>query len=338
MNTAEAGKAAFAPSWAYSYAPTVTGQPTVMAKAPALVSSFSASSANEGNDAFMRQAKLLGAGGFAGAIARTCSAPLDRIKLLMQVQALGENKAAYTGVGQALVKIAKEEGVLAYWKGNGTNIIRIFPYSAAQFAAHDTYKAALADENGKLTTVKRLVAGSCAGMTSTFLTHPLDTVRLRLAMPNSGYSSMTNAMTTMVKTEGPLSLYKGLFPTMVGIAPYAGANFLFYDSLNNFVFMDMGQAKTWWKTLLVGAASGTAATTICYPLDTIRRRMQMKGNRYANMYQAITQIYAQEGFINGYYQGWWANTVKVVPQNAIRFFCYEQFKTWFGVQKKATDT
>jgi solute carrier family 25 phosphate transporter 23/24/25/41 len=133
------------------------------------------------------------AGGLAGAVARTATAPLDRIKLLFQVQAVassGTSATAYTGVGQAAGKIVREEGFRAFWKGNGTNIIRIFPYSAAQLAANDQYKRIVAGENGELTVPRRLVAGACAGMTATALTHPLDTVRLRLALPNSGYNGM----------------------------------------------------------------------------------------------------------------------------------------------------
>lgn len=37
---------------------------------------------------------------------------------------------------------------------------------------------------------KRLTAGACAGMTATALTHPLDTVRLRLALPTHPYKGV----------------------------------------------------------------------------------------------------------------------------------------------------
>eukprot|EP00879_Flechtneria_rotunda_P033482 GHRR01037086.1.p2 GENE.GHRR01037086.1~~GHRR01037086.1.p2 ORF type:complete len:117 (+),score=44.07 GHRR01037086.1:262-612(+) len=102
--------------------------------------------------------KMFLAGGAAGAAARTATAPLDRIKLLFQVQAVassGTSANAYTGVGQAAAKIFREEGFLAFWKGNGVNIIRIFPYSAGQLAANDSYKRLLADEHGELTLDRR---------------------------------------------------------------------------------------------------------------------------------------------------------------------------------------
>lgn len=63
----------------------------------------------------------------------------------------------------------------------------IFPYSAAQLSSNDQYKRLLADEHGELTLPKRLLSGACAGMTATALTHPLDTMRLRMALPSHGY-------------------------------------------------------------------------------------------------------------------------------------------------------
>ena len=77
--------------------------------------------------------------------------------------------------------------MVAFWKGNGTNIIRIFPYSAAQLSANDFYKRAIS-QGEDLTVPMRLVAGALAGMTATALTHPLDTIRLRLALPQHPYN------------------------------------------------------------------------------------------------------------------------------------------------------
>ena len=295
-------------------------------------------------DAVLRaldSSRMFIAGGTAGAVARTASAPLDRIKLLFQVQAVpssGTTATAYTGVWQAASKILKEEGFIAFWKGNGTNIIRIFPYSAAQLMSNDQYKRILANPEGELTVPRRLLAGACAGMTATALTHPLDTVRLRLALPNSGYSGMGNAFITMVRTEGAISLYKGLVPTLIGIAPYAAMNFATYDMLKRHFYSGSVDGKqSPMVNLGIGGAAGTLAATVCYPLDTIRRRMQMKGQMYRNQADAFVTILKKEGAV-GFYRGWAANTIKVVPQNAIRFVTYEALKTILGVKKAKTDT
>ena len=289
---------------------------------------------------------MLLAGGGAGAVARTCTAPLDRVKLLFQVQHLGQGGTAagsYTGVGQAMGKIFREEGFLSFWKGNGVNVVRIFPYSASQFMAHEQVKSFLADpDTGALSLPRRLASGAIAGMTGTALTHPLDTVRLRLALPSHGYNGVVDAAKTMVHVEGFGSLFKGLPATLLGIAPYASLNFASYDVLKRFSEDVIGMPATPAGTfgvapLLLGATSGTFATTACYPLDTIRRRMQMKGDTYKSIYDAMVTIAKAEG-LRGYYRGWVANTLKVIPQNSIRFFAYEGFKSLLQIKKRKTDT
>lgn len=179
------------------------------------------------------------AGGGAGVIARTASAPFDRVKLLFQVQSVGSSgmaQGAYTSLPQAFLKVLREEGVLAFWKGNGTNVIRIAPYSAAQMSSNDFYKRMLSDESGKLSVARRLTAGALAGMTGTAITHPLDVVRLRLALPGHGYNGTLHAFGCIGRNEGVLALYKGIVPTLAGIAPYAACNFAAYDLIKTWYY------------------------------------------------------------------------------------------------------
>lgn len=79
------------------------------------------------------------AGGVAGAVSRTVVSPLERLKILLQVQSAGRN-AYKLSVGQALGKMWKEEGWRGFMRGNGTNCIRIVPYSAVQFSSYNFYK------------------------------------------------------------------------------------------------------------------------------------------------------------------------------------------------------
>jgi solute carrier family 25 phosphate transporter 23/24/25/41 len=179
------------------------------------------------------------AGGGAGVIARTASAPFDRVKLLFQVQSVGSSgvgSAAYTSLPQAFLKVIREEGVLAFWKGNGTNIIRIAPYSATQMSSNDFYKRMLADDHGSLSVARRLTAGALAGMTGTAITHPLDVVRLRLALPEHPYRGTVHAFGNIARSEGVLALYKGITPTLAGIAPYAACNFAAYDLIKSWYY------------------------------------------------------------------------------------------------------
>jgi len=260
--------------------------------------------------------------------------------LLFQVQAVkssGVSATTYTGLGQTFRKIYLEEGLLAFWKGNGTNLIRIVPYSSAQLSANDFYKRQLASPSGDLTVNQRLIAGALAGMTATAITHPLDTVRLRLAMPNSGFTGPTQAFATIIRTEGPMAVMKGLPPTLAGVAPYAAVNFACYDLAKTTVYGRLQMEPHWMTNMAIGAGTGLFAASTCYPLDTVRRRMQMPGTMYAGSLDCIWTMATKEG-PRSFFKGWLPNALKVVPQNSIRFVTYEIMKTLLGVEKQKTDT
>ncbi len=151
-----------------------------------------------------------------------------------------------------------------------------------------------------------------------------------------GYTGMTNAFVTMYRTEGVASLLKGLGPTLAGVAPYAALNFATYDLVKK-QYYGAGGAQSSMSNLVLGGFSGTLAASACYPLDTVRRRMQMKGKVYDNMFDALRTISRTEG-VRGFYRGWVANTLKVAPMSAIRFVSYEALKNVLGVVKSRSDT
>jgi Mitochondrial carrier protein len=79
------------------------------------------------------------AGGVAGAVSRTVVSPLERLKILYQVQSVGRNEYQMS-IYKALRKMWTEEGWRGFMRGNGTNCVRIIPYSAVQFGSYNIYK------------------------------------------------------------------------------------------------------------------------------------------------------------------------------------------------------
>jgi solute carrier family 25 protein 16 len=76
-------------------------------------------------------------GGIAGSIAKTLVAPIDRCKILLQV-----HNVHYEGFGifESFYRIVQKEGFFSLYKGNGAQMLRIFPYAAMQFTSYETYK------------------------------------------------------------------------------------------------------------------------------------------------------------------------------------------------------
>ncbi|KAK6120268.1 hypothetical protein DH2020_045959 [Rehmannia glutinosa] len=280
-----------------------------------------------------KDAALFAAGAIAGAAAKTVTAPLDRIKLLMQTHGLRVGQeGAKKGIGfiEAFTLIGKEEGLKGYWKGNLPQVIRIIPYSAVQLFAYETYKKLFRGQDGELSVIGRLAAGACAGMTSTFVTYPLDVLRLRLAV-EPGYKTMTEVALNMMREEGFASFYNGLGPSLIGIAPYIAVNFCVFDLVKK-ALPEKYQKRT-ETSLATALVSATVATLMCYPLDTVRRQMQMKGSPYMTVLDAVPGIAARDGLV-GLYRGFLPNALKTLPNSSIRLTTFDTVKRLIAAAEK----
>ncbi|KAF9599135.1 hypothetical protein IFM89_035414 [Coptis chinensis] len=265
-----------------------------------------------------KDAALFAAGAIAGAAAKTVTAPLDRIKLLMQTHGLRVGQeSAQKGIRfiEAITLIGKEEGFKGYWKGNLPQVIRIIPYSAVQLFAYETYKKLFRGADGELSVLGRLAAGACAGMTSTLVTYPLDVLRLRLAV-EPGCKTMSQVALGMLRDEGMASFYNGLGPSLIGIAPYIAVNFCIFDLVKKSL-PEKYQKRT-ESSLVTALVSATLATLMCYPLDTVRRQMQMRGTPYKTILDAFPGIVARDGIV-GLYRGFVPNALKTLPNSRFSF-------------------
>ncbi|OWM81726.1 probable envelope ADP,ATP carrier protein, chloroplastic [Punica granatum] len=280
-----------------------------------------------------RDAALFLAGAVAGAAAKTVTAPLDRIKLLMQthgVRAGQQTAKKAIGFIEAITLIGKEEGLKGYWKGNLPQVIRIIPYSAVQLFAYEFYKKLFKGKDCELSVIGRLAAGACAGMTSTFITYPLDVLRLRLAV-EPGYRSMSQVALNMLKEEGVASFYNGLGPSLIGIAPYIAVNFCVFDLVKKALPEDF-QTRT-EASLLTALVSAGIATLTCYPLDTVRRQMQMRGTPYKTVLDAFPGIIERDGVV-GLYRGFLPNALKNLPNSSIRLTTFDTVKRLIAASEK----
>ncbi|RYP77157.1 hypothetical protein DL770_007107 [Monosporascus sp. CRB-9-2] len=198
-------------------------------------------------------AAAFAAGGVAGAVSRTVVSPLERLKILFQIQSAGHNEYKLS-VGKALAKMWREEGWRGFMAGNGTNCIRIVPYSAVQFGSYNLYKRVglnfmtyefvrkyLTPEGDKNPNAgRKLLAGAVSGAVAQTCTYPFDVLRRRFqinTMSGMGYQykSIGDAVKVIVTQEGIRGLYKGLFPNLLKVAPSMAANWLSFEMTRDFL-------------------------------------------------------------------------------------------------------
>merc|ERR1712054_340503 len=234
------------------------------------------------------------AGGVSGAVSKTLTAPIERVKLVIQTQDANPKIVSgeiprYTGIGNCFQRIHSEQGMGAFWRGNGTNIIRYFPTQAFNLAFKDTIKGAFPKYNSKTDFWKffavQLASGGLAGAASLSIVYPLDYARTRLASDvGTGKKQFEGLMDCLKKTaagpQGPIGLYNGFGPPVAGIVAYRGAQFGLNDTIMSFnpYAKDFGFVAVVSK-FIVAQIAVTASGLVAYPFDTVRRRLQMESDK-----------------------------------------------------------
>ncbi|XP_055018304.1 calcium-binding mitochondrial carrier protein SCaMC-2-B-like isoform X2 [Boleophthalmus pectinirostris] len=281
--------------------------------------------------------RLLVAGGGAGAVSRTCTAPLDRLKVLMQVHASKRNSMQ---IASGFLQMIREGGVRSLWRGNGMNVIKIAPESAIKFMAYEQIKRLIGSKQETLGIPERFVAGSLAGAIAQSSIYPMELLKTRLALGKTGqYTGILDCARHILKKEGVAAFYKGYVPNMLGIIPYAGIDLAVYETLKNSWLQRFATDSAdpgVFVLLACGTMSSTCGQLASYPLALVRTRMQAQatgGGPQMTMTTLFKHVLKTEGAL-GLYRGLAPNFMKVIPSVSISYVVYEYLKKTLGVQSK----
>ncbi|KVI06132.1 Calcium-binding EF-hand [Cynara cardunculus var. scolymus] len=269
--------------------------------------------------------KYLIAGGVAGAASRTTTAPLDRLKVVLQVQ------TSNASIASAVKNIWKEGGILSFFRGNGLNVIKVAPESAIKFYTYEMLKNFIGgDGKDDIGTSGRLLAGGMAGAVAQTAIYPMDLVKTRLQTFVSGNGkvpSLGKLSKDIWVQEGPRAFYRGIVPSLFGIIPYAGIDLAAYETLKemsrSYIIQDSEPGPL--VQLGCGTVSGAVGATCVYPLQVVRT------SAYKGMFDVFMRTYQKEG-VRGFYKGLVPNLLKVVPAASITYLVYETMKNTLDLE------
>ncbi|KAK7206399.1 mitochondrial carrier domain-containing protein [Myxozyma melibiosi] len=327
-------------------------------------------------DVFLSDETLSGigyflAGGVAGAISRTATAPFDRLKVYLIAQtgqAPLATKVAAQGVAaeiasKAVPKNALAEAVRTLWRhggipnffvGNGLNIVKVFPESAIKFGSFEASKRLFAELEGttvnNMSGISSFIAGGIGGAVSQFAVYPLDTLKFRVQCEAEssdlrGNKLMVKTAKDMWRSGGLLGYYRGIILGIGGIFPYAALD------LGTFEAMKRAYIKTTAKkegideenvkisnlaVLTMGALSGSVGASVVYPINLLRTRLQAQGTAahpqtYTGMRDVLQKTIRNEGY-HALFRGLVPNLLKVAPAVSISYLVYENCKALFGLK------
>lgn len=284
-------------------------------------------------------AKDLAAGGVAAAISKTAVAPIERVKLLLQVQHASKQitkEMQYKGIVDCFSRVTKEQGFFSLWRGNLANVIRYFPTQALNFAFKDKYKQIFLSGVDKKQFWRyfagNLASGGAAGATSLCFVYPLDFARTRLAadigksMAERQFKGLGHCLTSIYKSDGMSGLYRGFSVSVQGIIIYRAAYFGFYDTAKGMLPDNI--RGNFFISWMVAQTVTTCSGIISYPFDTVRRRMMMQSGRkdilYKNTLDCWRKIAKTEGG-SAFFKGAFSNVLRGTG-GALVLVLYDEIK------------
>jgi len=304
------------------------------------------------------------AGGIAGIVSRTSTAPLDRLKVYLIAQTKVKNEvvaAAKSGnifksaarTWEPLVVAMKElwhaGGMRSLYAGNGLNVIKVMPESAIKFGAYEATKRAFAKLEGQsdpadIHSWSKFAAGGVAGMISQFAVYPIDTLKFRMQCETVAGGLHGNRLIwatakKMWQNGGIVACYRGLPMGLFGIFPYAALDLGTFEYLKRYVARrnakklgchESDAEPGGFMTAAIGGFSGAFGASAVYPLNVLRTRLQSQGTvlhpqTYTGIIDVTRQTIKGEG-ARGLFRGLTPNLLKVVPAVSITYVVYDKSK------------
>merc|ERR1712157_531187 len=234
----------------------------------------------------------LAAGGVSGAVSKTITAPLEKVKLAIQNQdsnprILSGEMKRYTGMANCFMRHITELGPTSLWRGNVANCIRYVPTAAFNLAFKDNIKKLFPKYNKNTDFGKE-----------------------------KKYNGMLDCLKKTVKANGFLSLYNGIGPSSIGIVVYRGAQFGLQDILKAFnPYQKEVSAIGLASKFIVAQVAVSFSGVVSYPFDTLQRRLQIEASKpeaekmYTGMADCAKKIMKAEG-PGGFFKGALANVLR----------------------------
>lgn len=265
------------------------------------------------------------AGAVAGVMEHCIMYPLDSVKTRMQNLSPSPN-AAYRGVGEALFRMVKNEGVLRPVRGMSAVILGAGPAHALYFSCYEYVKDALTQGTSRYNHLAYGASGCVATLLHDAIMNPAEVVKQRLQMYNSPYKSVLDCIVQVYRSEGARAFYRSYTTQLTMNVPFQSLHFMTYEFVQSITNPDHRYNPP--AHMISGAIAGAIAAAITTPLDVCKTLLntnpQGEGSG-TGLIHSIRTVYKLGG-ASGFFRGMTARVLYQMPSTAICWSMYEFFK------------
>ncbi|KAI9138080.1 mitochondrial carrier domain-containing protein [Paraphysoderma sedebokerense] len=302
------------------------------------------------------------AGGFGGTVGAVVTCPLEVVKTRLQSSYYQSTilhrppsnsswihnlKFHVADTLRILKDIHKSEGIRGLWRGIGPNLVGVVPARAIYFSSYNKAKQLYTElNNHNENSFVYLSSAATAGAVTAFTTNPIWLIKTRMQLQSNSpdihlstrYRNSLDCLVRVVREEGVAALYRGVTASLIGVSE-STVQWVIYEKLKKvvdarraeriqLVGVDNGRTfRDWFEYFSIAAAAKLFAATVTYPHEVIRTRMRQSPvaepiYKYRSFVQSFRVILKEEG-VMALYGGMTAHLLRVVPNAAIMFCCYE---------------
>merc|ERR1719225_1853453 len=261
--------------------------------------------------------------------------PLDLIKTRFQLQVTRSQGGAaqYTGVRDCAVKMARQEGLLSFWKGILPPVLVETPKRAWKFFTFEQFQKVFLFGGDKPGAVTYSLAGLGSGVTEAIIVNPFEVVKVKMQSNRSHQSDTPSTWSVareIIKKDGIGRnglLGKGITATMGRNGFFNMIYFGFYHTMKTRLPSHQDPRLEFCRKVGLGLTAGTLGCCINIPFDVAKSRIQgpqpEEGKvKYRGTARVILTVYKEEGFL-ALYKGLVPKIMRLGPGGAIMLLVYE---------------
>lgn len=272
----------------------------------------------------------------ASCIAETATAPIDVVKVRLQLQGEMGATRLYSGAFDCFRKVVANEGARGLYKGLSAALLRQATYGSIRFGVYEPIKSALLSERerqaGVVPLYKKVASGMASGAVSSGLCTPTDLVKVRMQADKDGtrYRGVFSAFREIARTEGLAGLYEGVSPTVQRAMLVAAVELSTYDDIKTALIVNGILGDHVGTHFTASLIAGFLATFVSSPTDVIKSRVMNQEKlpdgrpaRYTGTVDCAVKSVRAEGLFS-LWKGFWPNFARLGPHTVICFIVIEQ--------------
>lgn len=266
--------------------------------------------------------------GISGMLATCIVQPLDLVKTRMQIS--GESGKAQRSTIQTVLKVFREEGLIKMYRGLSAGLFRQATYTTTRLGAFQFLSEQFREGDKENSLWKNLLLGATAGGIGAVVGTPAEVSLIRMTADGSrppelrrNYRNVFHSLSSIIRAEGVLTLWRGVGPTVLRAAVLNCAQLGGYAQIKGSM-LSFGFQDNVGTHFLASMIAGLLSTAVSIPVDITKTRLQnMTAGQYTGVVDCVKKTVHREGFLS-LWRGFLPYYLRLGPHTVFTFIFLEQ--------------